>query len=92
MLKIHNIQSLFLRAKLPGFIKFWCPTFCPQTRLKLHWGEYRTSKEKGKLSHREVIDSMAERGWKYVDHIPVGVGGYGNAAYIDLVFEKDVEE
>ena len=35
---------------------------------------------------------MAERGWKYVDHIPVGVGGYGNAAYIDLVFEKDVEE
>jgi len=31
MLKIHNIQSLFLRAKLPGFIKFWCPTFCPQT-------------------------------------------------------------
>ena len=60
--------------------------------LKLSWGEYRTSKGKGKLSHREVIDSLAERGWKYVDHIPVGVGGNGGAAYIDLVFEKDVEE
>ena len=35
---------------------------------------------------------MAEKGWKYVDHIPVGINGYGGATYIDLVFEKDVEE
>ena len=60
--------------------------------LKNSWGEYRTSKEKGKLSHREVIDSMAEKGWKYVDDSPVGINGYGGATYIDLVFEKDVEE
>ncbi|MBR1824016.1 MAG: DUF4177 domain-containing protein [Ruminococcus sp.] len=60
--------------------------------LKLSWGEYRTSKEKGKLSHREVIDSMAERGWKYVDHVPVLSDGYGRISAYDLVFERDTAE
>lgn len=60
--------------------------------LKQSWGEYRTSKASGKLSHREVIDTMAERGWRYVDHIPTGMDGYGRPSGIDLVFERDIEE
>ena len=52
---------------------------------------YFTSKQSGQLSHREVIDRMAQNGWRYIDHIPVDVSGEIVSSY-DLVFEKDVEE
>ena len=52
---------------------------------------YFTSKQSGQLTHREVIDRMAQNGWRYIDHIPVDVSGEIVSSY-DLVFEKDVEE
>lgn len=54
-------------------------------------GGYYTSKQSGQLSHREVIDTMARKGWRYIDHIPVDVSGEIIASY-DLVFERDADE
>ena len=50
--------------------------------------DYVTSKETGKCNFEQVIDSMAAKGWKYVDHIMTHPNNYSYT----LVFEKDVEE
>ena len=55
-------------------------------------GGYVTSKKKGQLSHRQVIDEMALKGWDYVDHVPVESSGYGITTSYDLVFVKDIKD
>lgn len=37
--------------------------------------------------HREIIDDMAKKGYKYVGFIPVEIIGYGVINIIDLIFE-----
>lgn len=41
--------------------------------------------------HREIIDSQARKGWRYVGYIPTKISDYGKIKEMDLVFEKDVE-
>ena len=38
--------------------------------------------------HREIIDSYAEKGFRYVGFVPTEVGANGCIRKIDLVFEK----
>ena len=54
-------------------------------------GNYVSSKKSGQITHRQVIDEMALKGWEYVDHIPVENSGYGVTSSYDLVFVKDIE-
>lgn len=55
-------------------------------------GGYVSSKKSGRITHRQVIDEMALKGWEYVDHIPVECSGYGMTNVYDLVFVKDIED
>lgn len=38
--------------------------------------------------HREIIDSYAEKGFRYVGFVPTEVGANGCIRKIDLIFEK----
>ena len=38
--------------------------------------------------HRVIIDSYAQRGWRFVGAIPTATIGYGSLKQVDLVFEK----
>ncbi len=40
--------------------------------------------------HREIIDSYAAKGWKYVGYLPTNISDYGKIKDMDLIFEKDV--
>lgn len=53
---------------------------------KIHTGRFI-----GALSeeHRELIDSYAAKGYRYVGFIPTKMSDYGKIVDMDLVFEKD---
>lgn len=40
--------------------------------------------------HRQIIDSYAERGYRYVGYIPTVINDYGKIKDLDLIFEKDI--
>ena len=42
--------------------------------------------------HREIIDSYAEKGYRYVGYIPTNISDYGKIREMDLVFEKELDE
>ena len=59
---------------------------------KKAFGEYFADDGKNNRTHRDVINEMAAKGWKYVDNIPVDMDGYGKLRYYDLVFEKEIDQ
>lgn len=40
--------------------------------------------------HRQIIDSFAEKGYRYVGYIPTIISDYGKIKDLDLIFEKDI--
>lgn len=40
--------------------------------------------------HRRIIDSYAEKGYRYAGYIPVKQGASGKTVEIDLIFETEV--
>jgi len=40
--------------------------------------------------HRQIIDSYARKGYRYVGYIPTIISDYGKIKDLDLIFEKDV--
>jgi len=40
--------------------------------------------------HREIINSRAKHGWRYVGYIPTRQRGTGHVQELDLIFEKEV--
>ena len=38
---------------------------------------------------REIIDSHAAEGWRYVGYVPVKIDGHGVPIAIDLIFERE---
>ena len=40
--------------------------------------------------HRDVINSRAENGWRYVGYIPTQQRGTGHVETNDLIFEKEI--
>ena len=42
--------------------------------------------------HREIIDSYAKKGYRYVGYIPTNISDYGKIREMDLVFEKELDE
>ena len=43
----------------------------------------------GSVEHRQIIDSYAARGYRYVGHIPTDIDAHGKIRKIDLIFEID---
>ncbi len=41
--------------------------------------------------HQSVIDAQAEKGWRYVGHVPVDFNHKGAPISIDLIFERQVD-
>ena len=39
--------------------------------------------------HREIIDSYAAKGYRYVGYIPTNISDYGKIKEMDLIFEKE---
>lgn len=39
--------------------------------------------------HREIIDSYAAKGYRYVGFVPITISDYGKIKDMDLVFEID---
>ncbi|WP_295094387.1 DUF4177 domain-containing protein [Ruminococcus sp.] len=52
-------------------------------------GTYYYKTEYGKISPRQVIDDMAEKGFRYVGNVPVKQAGYGSLIEYDMIFERD---
>ena len=52
-------------------------------------GTYYYKTENGKISPRQVIDDMAEKGFRYVGNVPVKQAGYGSLIEYDMIFERD---
>ena len=42
------------------------------------------------INHREIINSRAKDGWRYVGFIPAAQSGQGSIGEMDLIFEKEV--
>lgn len=42
--------------------------------------------------YREIIDSRAADGWRYVGYIPASFSSRGGAATVDLIFEREIAE
>ena len=57
-----------------------------KARKKLSGSFYIKSRE-GELRPREVIDKMAEQGYRYVGHVPVYIGVQGAMEEYDMIFE-----
>ncbi|MBQ6034032.1 MAG: DUF4177 domain-containing protein [Ruminococcus sp.] len=58
-----------------------------KARKKLSGSFYIKSRE-GELRPREVIDKMAEQGYRYVGHVPVYIGVQGALEEYDMIFEE----
>lgn len=43
----------------------------------------------GSLEYRQIIDSYAEKGYRYVGYIPTEISGHGKIISMDLIFEID---
>ena len=59
---------------------------------KKAFGEYYAYEGNTDRTHRDVINEMAAKGWRFVDNIPVDLDGYGKLRYYDLVFEKEIDQ
>ncbi len=57
--------------------------------------EYRKVKfQKGMFGaniseHRDIINEMSDKGYRYVGWIPTKIFGYGNIDTVELIFEKE---
>lgn len=40
--------------------------------------------------HRQIIDTYAAKGYRYVGYISINITDYGKIKDMDLVFEKDI--
>jgi len=54
--------------------------------VALHIGRFLGAKSE---EHRQIIDSYAKRGYRYIGYIPVSMTDYGKVKDIDLIFEID---
>lgn len=43
----------------------------------------------GSAEHRQIIDSYAAKGYRYVGFIPLDVNNHGKLKVIDLIFETE---
>ena len=57
--------------------------------VNIKMGSFLSSELLGK--HREIIDSYAEKGYRYVGYIPTKIENGGRIMEIDLIFEIDCE-
>ena len=48
--------------------------------------------EVGFSKHREIIDSYAEKGYRYTGFIPLSYDAYGRITAMDLIFETNAGE
>lgn len=55
--------------------------------VTLHIGRFIGAKSEG---HRQIIDSYAKQGYRYIGYLPVSMTDYGKLKDIDLIFEIDV--
>ena len=53
-------------------------------------GVYSHKTDGEKNSPRQIIDNMAEQGYRFAGYVPVKSGGYGFLLDYDLVFERDI--
>ena len=54
------------------------------------WGPFAGTDYSLMADHREIIDSRAKHGWRYVGYIPTRQRGTGHVQELDLIFEKEV--
>ncbi|MCR4639011.1 DUF4177 domain-containing protein [Ruminococcus sp.] len=59
-----------------------------KARKKLSGSFYIKSRE-GELRPREVIDKMAEQGYRYIGNVPVFAGADGAIDEYDMIFEPE---
>lgn len=55
--------------------------------VPLHIGKFIGAKSE---EHRQIIDSYAAKGYRYVGYLPTVLNDYGKIKDIDLVFERDL--
>ena len=55
--------------------------------VSIKMGGFLSSELLGK--HQEIIDSYAEKGYRYVGYIPTKIENAGRIMEIDLIFERD---
>lgn len=54
------------------------------------WGPFAGNDYSMMADYREIIDTRAENGWRYVGYIPTRQRGTGHVQELDLIFEKEV--
>lgn len=54
--------------------------------VTVHMGKFIGAKSE---EHRQIIDTYAKKGYRYIGFIPVAMNDYGKYKEIDLVFEQD---
>jgi hypothetical protein len=54
--------------------------------VKVHIGKLVGAKSE---EHRDIIDSYAKKGYRYVGYVPTNMNDYGKIKDIDLIFEMD---
>lgn len=45
--------------------------------------------DNSKRMHRELIDTRAREGWRYVGYVPMEYMGSGIPQWLDLIFERE---
>ena len=61
------------------------------TEFATGWGPvdgFRTTTD----GHREIIQTWAAQGWRYVGYVPTVQGAEGRIKTIDLIFERKKED
>lgn len=56
-------------------------------KIKVKSGFLKVKPEK---DYQEIINSYAEKGWKFKQVFAPGLSGYGTSSYFELIFEKEV--
>ena len=54
------------------------------------WGPFGGNDYCIMADHREIIDTRAKNGWRYVGYLPTRQRGTGHVQELDLIFEKEV--
>lgn len=55
--------------------------------VQVHINKFIGAKSK---EHRQIIDSYAAKGYRYVGYIPTVISDYGKIKDMDLIFEIDI--
>ena len=56
-------------------------------RIELKSGLFKT---KPKEDYQDIINSYANKGWRFKQIFAPATSGYGSSSYFELIFEKEI--